>query len=98
MTDISRQAITVLTMLTRKKLQELRRAKNDGPNKLKLAAELAGLTQTEIAERIELAQSQVSEDMNGKALEVSLAKARTYADLFGCTVDDIFPSREQVSA
>lgn len=85
-------------MLTRKKLQALRRAKPEGPNKLKLAAELAGLTQTEIAQRIELAQSQVSEDMNGKAPEVSLAKARTYADLFGCTVDDIFPSREAVAS
>lgn len=72
-------------------------AEPDGPNRLRLAMALAGLTQVQIAERVKLAQSQVSEDMNGKFSEMSLNKARAYADLFGCTVDDLFP-REVVAA
>jgi transcriptional regulator with XRE-family HTH domain len=80
-------------MLNRKKLRELRETKTKATNKLRLAKELAEVTQTVIAERMAIAQSQVCDDMNGKSPDMSraLAKARAYAGLFGCTVDDLFP-------
>ncbi len=80
-------------MLNRTKLRQLRQATTDQPNKLRLAKKLAGVTQVEIAAKIGIAQSQVSEDINGKSTDLvnALAKARAYAGVFGCTVDDIFP-------
>jgi transcriptional regulator with XRE-family HTH domain len=85
-------------MLTRKQLTDLRRAPLDTPNnRIKQAMKLAGLTQVQVAQAIGIAQSQVSEDAAGKFSELSLAKARAYAALFGCDVDDLFP-REAISA
>lgn len=84
-------------MLSRNKLRALRAADCDGPNKLRQAMKLANTTQMQVAARVGLAQSQVSEDINGKFCEMSLDKARAYADLFGCTVDDLFP-REAVAS
>ena len=59
---------------------------------------LAGTTQVQVAEGIGIAQSQVSEDVNGKFSEISLDKARAYARFFGCTVEDLFPAREGAAA
>jgi transcriptional regulator with XRE-family HTH domain len=78
-------------MLKRKTLRELRTTKAKGANKLRLAKDLAKITQMELSRRIHLAQSQVCDDMNGKSTDMSLAKARAYAGVFGCTVDDLFP-------
>jgi DNA-binding XRE family transcriptional regulator len=83
-------------MLNRTKLRQLRETKTKAANKLRLAKELAETTQTIIARRMALAQSQVCDDMNGKSPDISLTKARAYADVFGCTVDDIFPPEASV--
>lgn len=85
-------------MLTRTKLRELRKAPLDAPNKLRLAIALSGVTQMQVAEAVGVAQSQVSEDAAGKFSEISLGKARAYADYFGCTIEDLFPSREAVAS
>jgi len=78
-------------MLSRTKLRCLRQTHTSAPNKLKLAKKLAKITQTRIAAKVGLPQSQVSLDVNGKSPEMSLAKARAYAGVFGCSVDDLFP-------
>ena len=78
-------------MLSRAKLSELRQAKTDEPNRLNVAMRLAGLTQVRLAEEVDLPQSQISEDVNGKYSDLSLDKARAYASIFGCTVDDEMP-------
>lgn len=83
-------------MLTRQKLRELRKA--PGSNRLRIAIELVDVTQTQVGEAIGLAQSQVSEDANGKFSEMSLSKARAYADYFGCEIEDLFPAREAVAS
>jgi transcriptional regulator with XRE-family HTH domain len=84
-------------MLTRKQLTELRQAPFRGPSKIKLAMELAGMTQVQIAAAVGVAQSQVSQDVNGQFSEMSLHKARAYASALGCTVDDLFPVNEAVA-
>lgn len=91
------QGYSLPVMLSRKKLSELRRTSTGEPNKLKLAMKLAGVTQGVVSERIGISQSQVSEDATGLYSEMSLDKARKYADLFGCAVDDLFP-RQKVAA
>lgn len=85
-------------MLTRANLQALRRAEPDAPNKLRLAIELDGTTQMQVAEALDIPQSQVSRDAAGKFSAISLDKARAYANFFGCGVEDLFPAREAVAS
>jgi transcriptional regulator with XRE-family HTH domain len=86
-------------MLTRKQLTQLRRSPlNATNNRIKTAMKLAGLTQIQVAAAVGVAQSQVSEDAAGKFSDVSLTKARAYADLFGCDVDDIFPKEQALAS
>lgn len=98
MTSIYLEAIVPLTMLSPSKLRKLRTTRTETPNKLRLAIDLADVTQIQVAEAVGVAQSQVSEDANGKYSELSLDKARDYAEFFGCDVDDLFPRAEQVAS
>lgn len=85
-------------MLTPHQLRKLRHASGVGPNKLRLAIELADTTQVKVAAAIGIAQSQVSEDVTGKSTDISLQKARAYARVFGCEVEDLFPVSEAVAS
>ena len=84
-------------MLNRKQLAELRRAPLDRGNRLRQAMRIGKVTQVQLAAAVGVAQSQVSEDVNGKFSEMSLNKAREYAAFFGCSVDDLFPAEEAVA-
>lgn len=84
-------------MLTRSKLRTLRKSPTS-TNRLRAAMSLAQVTQTQVAEAIGIAQSQVSEDAAGKFSEISLDKARAYAGYFGCAIEDLFPAREAVAS
>jgi transcriptional regulator with XRE-family HTH domain len=59
---------------------------------------LDGVTQVRLSEAMGIAQSQISEDVNGKFSAISLDKARAYAKFFGCTVEDLFPVREVIAS
>jgi predicted XRE-type DNA-binding protein len=85
-------------MLTRVQLQRLRRTATPQGNKIKLAMELAEVTQVQVSKKIGISQSQVSEDAAGKCPDMSLDKSRAYARLFGCTVDDLFPSEQAMAS
>lgn len=86
-------------MLTRKQLSDLRRAEpGQANNRIKLAMQLAEVTQVQVAAAIRISQSQVSEDAAGNFSEMSLDKARAYARYFGCTVDDLFPADAEALA
>lgn len=84
-------------MLTRANVQALRKAQPDAPNKLRIAMALAGLTQVQVAEAMGILQSQVSKDAAGKFSDIALGKARAYADLFGCSIEDLFPAHQTVN-
>jgi DNA-binding XRE family transcriptional regulator len=77
-------------------LAELRGSAS-GPNRLKMAMALAGLTQVQLAEAIGATQSHVSEIANGNYTQLPLETARTIARQFGCSIEDLFPAREQVA-
>lgn len=85
-------------MLTPSKRRALRAAPLEGGSRLKAAIKLAGITQTQLAEAIGVAQSQVSEDATGKFSEMSLGKARAYAEYFGVSIDDLFPHVQAVAS
>ncbi len=85
-------------MLSTKNLRELRRAQPAEGNRLRLAMKLANTTQVQVSAAIGIAQSQVSVDAAGKSAEISLDKARAYAEFFGCDVDDLFPAEQAAKA
>lgn len=85
-------------MFTDEQLTTLRQAPiGEHPNRLRLALALAGIRQTELAADLGLRPVYVSEIVNGRAPNISLPRAQQLAAYFGCSVDDLFPSREQVA-
>lgn len=77
-------------MLNGSQKRKLRRAVA-GPNRLRVALVLAGRTQVWLGSAMQLPQSQISQDAAGKSRLLTLEKARKYADVFGVTVDELFP-------
>lgn len=76
--------------LTTHQIRKLRSEPLDGrPNKIKRAIALAKVTQGQVAAALNLPQSQISKDI--RVRRVSLDKARAYAELFGCSIDDLYP-------
>lgn len=86
-------------MLTKKQLDELRRSKPSGRNRLGDAMELAGLTQVQLAEKTGFTQSYISRIQNGQYGDDFPGETmRTFAHAFGCAIEDLFPSKEAISA
>jgi len=85
-------------MLTRKQLAALRGHKASGPNRLKKAIELAGVTQEQVADAIDSSQSHVTEIANGNYSKLPLETARSLSRFFGCSIEDLFPAREAVAS
>ena len=84
-------------MLSAAQIKKLRAAPLTGPNKVKLAMELAELTQVQLAERLGTSQSRVSDVVRGEYADMPLASAQAWARCFGVSVDDLFPARERVA-
>lgn len=84
-------------MLTPKQIEVLRESPL-APNRVKVAMRLAGLTQVEVAAKLGITQSHVSEIANGNYSSLPLDTARKFATFFGCLIEDLFPSREAVAS
>jgi transcriptional regulator with XRE-family HTH domain len=86
-------------MLTHKQLSLLRAYPVGATrNNLRFAMQLGNVTQVQLAAALNVSQSQISEDINGKYAAMSLDKARAYARFFGCHLEDLFPAREEVAS
>lgn len=84
------------TMLSAEQLDELRKS-SGAPNRLRKAMELGGLTQVRLAEGVGVTQSHISEIVNGNYSRLPMETARNLAGHFGCSLEDLFPSREAVA-
>ena len=84
--------------LTQEQLRRVRRSDvGAGHNKLKAARLAAGLTQVEMAALIGLPQNKVSDYERGVFLNPSLETVHKFASFFGCAIEDLFPSRQEVA-
>jgi len=81
-------------MLNRKQLAQLRASRPVGVNRVKKAIELADTTQEALAVAIGSSQSHVTEIANGNYSKLPLETARSFAEYFGCAIEDLFPARE----
>ncbi len=83
--------------LTPAQIDDLRRRPlNGAANKVRAALEFAGATQKDVAEALNTVQPEVSDIVRGKYVKLPLERARSYARLFGCAIEDLFPAREEV--
>lgn len=85
-------------MLSKEQLNALRRTKNPGRNRVARAMELAGLNQEQLAEKTGFTQAHVSRVKNGEYSDLPGETMRTFARVFGCTIEDLFPAREAVAS
>lgn len=61
--------------------------------------ELAGVTQVQLAERTGYTQSYISKVQNGLYGDLPGETMRTFAHVFGCSIEEMFPaSREAVAS
>jgi len=83
--------------LTSKQLAALRSSTaSPAGNRLQVAAEMAGMTQVRVAEAAGVTQPYVSAVMRGLHQTITVDNARKFADVFGCSIEDLFPAKEAV--
>lgn len=63
------------------------------PNRLAAAIKLAGKSQREVAEALEINEPHLSNICNGRVENITLPTLRKFADYFGCYIEDLFPER-----
>jgi transcriptional regulator with XRE-family HTH domain len=85
--------------LTPKQLRSLRQA---GPsatgNRVALAIELSGETQKVVCEATGFSQPYLSNVARGQFDDITVENGRKLAAHFGCSIEDLFPAREQVAS
>lgn len=60
--------------------------------------ELADVTQVQIADKTGHTQSYISKVQNGRYSDLPGETMRSFADYFGCQIEDLFPAREAVAS
>jgi putative transcriptional regulator len=83
--------------LTSEQLHDLRRSNPEEKNRIRVAREILDLTQQELADAIGVTQSAISDLERRRWGGTTVETARKLADAFGCSIDDLFPSKEQVA-
>lgn len=80
--------------LTATQLEELRNTPiGEGANRVAKAIDLAKVTQADIATATGLAQPYVSDVARCRYPNITVVNASKFADMFGCQIEDLFPSR-----
>jgi transcriptional regulator with XRE-family HTH domain len=77
-------------MLTKVHIQTLRRLPT-AENRLAKAAQLGGITRSDLARDLGFTQSYVGDVSRSRYRTITLSNARKFAKYFSCSVDDLFP-------
>jgi DNA-binding XRE family transcriptional regulator len=85
-------------MLTAKQIEQLRRAKPSGRNRVERAMDMAELTQNELADALHVTQAYISKIANSRYEDLPLETARAVADVFGCAIEDLFPAKAAIAS
>lgn len=59
---------------------------------------LAGVSQADVVTATGLIQPYVSDVMRGRWNRITVDNARKFADYFGCSIEDLFPARDEVAS
>jgi len=85
-----------MSLLSASQLQELKATVTEG-NRLATAIALAAVTQLDIQGATGLPQSYISDVARNRYRTITVENARKFAEFFGCSIEDLFPSREVVA-
>ena len=85
--------IVVSWMLTERQLAVLRAS--PPTRRVATAISLAGVTQVTVAEEIGVTQAYVSDVARDRYSTITVASARKFTRFFGCSIDDLFPPRDE---
>lgn len=77
-------------------LKSLRKSKS--ASRLREARSILGLTQEQLAEAVGVSQSSLSDLERQRYGGVTIDTAHRFAEFFGCSIEDLFPSREAVAS
>ena len=80
-------------MLTADQLARLRASSRR--NRVATAMSLAGVTQMTVAAAVGLTQAYVSDVARGRYSTITVANAQKFTRFFGCSIDDLFPPRDE---
>lgn len=82
--------------------QQIKRLKSspipDSGNRVHAAIALAEVTQLDVAAGTGFSQPYVSDVARGRNATITVENAHRFASYFGCSLDDLFPSREAVAS
>lgn len=67
------------------------------PNRLRVALAMVQARQSDVADETGIFASSLSDIVNGKYGDLNVETARKLAEFFGCSIEDLFPSREAVA-
>jgi transcriptional regulator with XRE-family HTH domain len=81
--------------LTSAQLATLRRVPG---SRIRAAREMLRLTQVELCQLMDLPQSSLSALERNHYQHTTVARARRFAEFFGCPIEDLFPAREAVAS
>ena len=80
-------------MLTERQLAVLRAS--PPTRRVATAISLAGVTQVTLADEIGVTQAYVSDVARDRYSTITVASARKFTRFFGCSIDDLFPPRDE---
>lgn len=84
--------------LTPEQLRKLRRAPAErGRNRLKVARELAGLTQVQLSDMLGLTQSSLSDLERQRFGTTTIDTGKKFSEFFGCALEDLWPAKAEVA-
>lgn len=82
--------------LSAAQLKRLRATRN--VNRVRVARELIGLTQVQLAGEVGLTQSALSDLERRRYDATTVETARKFANFFGCSIEDLFPAKQAVAS
>jgi transcriptional regulator with XRE-family HTH domain len=85
-------------MLTPEQIEALQAEPLQGANRVRRARELAEQTQVQVCAALKLSQPYYSAIERGDYREMPLETSRTLAQHFGCSIEVLFPAREEAHA
>lgn len=66
-------------------------------NRIRAARQLLELTQQELAEKLKLTQSALSDMERGRFGRTTIDTGHRFAEFFGCAIEDLFPASQEVA-
>jgi transcriptional regulator with XRE-family HTH domain len=85
--------------LTNRQLKALRESRvPSSRNRIATACDIAEIPRMDIARATGLSPQYISDVVNGRFSGITVENARKFSEFFGCAIEDLFPSREAMSA